>query len=116
MQLAASMPPPDMKSADGPASVSARRDGGGLRLTFSFSGATPAALFRRADTVWLLFDSTKPIDVEPIRGQGGAVIAEVSVVALEKGQAIRMRLSRSANGGAHRRGSAGRHELGGHFR
>ena len=94
MQLAASMPPPDMKSADGPASVSARRDSDGLRLTFSFSEATPAALFRRADAVWLLFDFTKPIDVGPIRGQGGAIIAEVSVVALEKGQAIRMRLSR----------------------
>ena len=93
MPLAGSMPPPDMKSADGPASVSARRDSDGLRLTFSFSEATPAALFRRADTLWLLFDFTKPIDVGPIRGQGG-IIAEVSVVALEKGQAIRMRLSR----------------------
>ncbi len=93
MPLAASMPPPDMKSVDGPASVSTRRDSDGLRLTFSFSEATPAALFRRADTLWLLFDFTKPIDVGPIRGQGG-IIAEVSVVALEKGQAIRMRLSR----------------------
>jgi tetratricopeptide (TPR) repeat protein len=63
-------------------------------VTFSFPSATPAALFRRADTVWLLFDSTMPIDVEPIRGQTGAVIAEASVMPLEKGQAIRMRLSR----------------------
>ena len=87
-------PPPEIKSGDSAASVSASRDSDGLRLSFSFSAATPAALFRRADTVWLLFDSKKPIDVEPIRSQGGAVIADVSVMPLEKGQAVRIRLNR----------------------
>ncbi len=94
MPLAAPAPPAEIKPGGSPASVSARRDSDGLRLTFSFPAATPAALFRRADTVWLLFDSTKPIDVEPIRGQGGAVVADVSVMPLEKGQAIRIRLNR----------------------
>jgi tetratricopeptide (TPR) repeat protein len=93
MPLAAPAPP-DVKPGGSPAGVSATRESDGLRVTFSFPSATPAALFRRADTVWLLFDSTKPIDVEPIRGQTGAVIAEASVMPLEKGQAIRMRLSR----------------------
>ena len=55
---------------------------------------TPAALFRRADTVWLVFDSTKPIDVEPIRGKGGSIIADVCQLPLDKGQAIRIRLNR----------------------
>ena len=73
--------------------VDAKRDSGGLRLTFSFAAATPAALFRRADTVWLVFDSTRPIDIEPIRSRGGAVIADVSLLPLEKGQAIRIRLN-----------------------
>jgi tetratricopeptide (TPR) repeat protein len=94
MPLAAPVPPPEIKSGGNAASVSARRDSDGLRLTFSFPAATPAALFRRADTVWLVFDSTKPIDIEPIRGQGGAVIADVSVMPLDKGQAIRIRLNR----------------------
>ena len=94
MPLAAPAPPAEIKPGGSPASVSARRDSDGLRLTFSFPAATPAALFRRADMVWLLFDSTKPIDVEPIRGQGGAVVADVSVMPLEKGQAIRIRLNR----------------------
>jgi tetratricopeptide (TPR) repeat protein len=92
--VAAPAPPPEIKSGDGAASVSASRDSNGLRLSFSFSAATPAALFRRADTVWLLFDSKKPIDVEPIRSQGGAIIADVSVMPLEKGQAVRIRLNR----------------------
>jgi tetratricopeptide (TPR) repeat protein len=90
----APMPPAEIKSGGNPASVSVRRDGDGLRLTFSFPAATPAALFRRADTVWLLFDSAKPIDVEPIRGQNGSVIADASVMPLEKGQAVRIRLNR----------------------
>jgi hypothetical protein len=94
MPIAPPAPPAEIKSADSPAGVIARRDSDGLRVTFSFPAATPAALFRRADTVWLLFDSTKPIDVEPIRGQAGSVIADVSVIPLEKGQAVRIRLNR----------------------
>ncbi len=92
--LAAPAPPAEIKSAGSPASVSAMRDSDGLRLTFAFPAATPAALFRRADTVWLLFDSTKLIDIEPIRGQGGSVIGDISAMPLEKGQAVRFRLNR----------------------
>ena len=74
--------------------MDARRDSDGLRVTFSFAAATPAALFRRADTVWLIFDSTKPFDVAPIREKAGAIISDVSRLPLEKGQAIRIRLNR----------------------
>ena len=63
-------------------------------MTFSFATPTPAALFRRADTVWLVFDHAKPIDIEPIRAKGGAIIGDVSRLPLEKGQAIRIRLNR----------------------
>jgi tetratricopeptide (TPR) repeat protein len=95
MTVAASEPPPpETKAGVSDASVDARRDSDGLRMTFSFAAATPAALFRRADTVWVVFDSTKPIDVAPIRNKGGAIIADVSRVPLEKGQAIRIRLNR----------------------
>ncbi len=92
-KMAAPEPPAATKAGDRAASVDVKRDSGGLRLSFSFAAATPAALFRRADTVWLVFDSLKPIDIEPIRSQGGAVIADVSLLPLEKGQAIRIRLS-----------------------
>ncbi|HUN99306.1 MAG TPA: tetratricopeptide repeat protein, partial [Bradyrhizobium sp.] len=90
----ASAPAPQAPSADGTPAVNAFRDSEGLHVTFGFASATPAALFRRADTVWLVFDSTKPIDVAPIRNNGGAVIAQVKQVPLENGQAIRIRLNR----------------------
>ncbi|MCK1512026.1 tetratricopeptide repeat protein [Bradyrhizobium sp. 190] len=91
---AASNPPPDSGAKDKTATVEARRDSDGLRVTFSFAAPTAAALFRRADTVWLVFDQAKPIDVEPIRAKGGAIIGNVSRLPLEKGQAIRIRLNR----------------------
>lgn len=81
-------PPPPV------ASVDARRDSDGLRVTFPIPVATPAAAFRRGDTVWLVFDSQKPIDLEAIRARGGAMIGEVSRMPLEKGQAVRIRLTR----------------------
>jgi tetratricopeptide (TPR) repeat protein len=86
--------PAEAKPADGVASVRAIRDSDGLHLTFPISAATPAALFRRADTLWLLFDSVTPFDIAPIRTSGAAVIAEVRLVPLYDGQAIRIRLSR----------------------
>jgi tetratricopeptide (TPR) repeat protein len=91
---AASAAVSQIPSADGTASVNAFRDSGGLHVTFGFAATMPAALFRRADTVWLVFDSTKPIDVTPIRNNGGAIIAQVRQVPLENGQAIRIRLNR----------------------
>ena len=91
---AASSPPPESGAKDKTATVEARRDSDGLRVTFSFAAPTPAALFRRADTVWLVFDHAKPIDIEPIRAKGGAIIGDVSRLPLEKGQAIRIRLNR----------------------
>jgi tetratricopeptide (TPR) repeat protein len=86
--------PADVKAGDSAAVVSARRGSDGLSLTFSFAAATPAALFRRADTVWLVFDSTNPINIQPIRSNGGSIIGDVSEFPLEKGQAIRIRLNR----------------------
>jgi len=85
-------PPPAAAARDAPVEV--RRSSDGLSLTFSFAAATPMALFRRADTVWLVLDSTKPIDLEPIRSKGGALVAEVSRLPLDHGQAIRIRLNR----------------------
>lgn len=78
----------------GIAGVDVRRDSDGLRVTFPLQVATPAAAFRRGDTVWLVFDTLRPIDVEAIRSKGGAMIGEVGCVPLDKGQAVRIRLTR----------------------
>ncbi|MCK1359171.1 tetratricopeptide repeat protein [Bradyrhizobium sp. 199] len=93
---AAKAAPAEAPAAPQPAvaSVDARRDSDGLRVTFPIQVATPAAAFRRGDTVWLVFDTPKPIDVEAIRTKGGAMIGEVGRIPLDKGQALRIRLTR----------------------
>ncbi|HET6838210.1 MAG TPA: tetratricopeptide repeat protein, partial [Bradyrhizobium sp.] len=87
-------PPPEIKVSEGPSEVTAERASDRFSATFSFPKATPAALFRRADAVWLVFDATRPVDIEPIRSKGGAIITDVKQFPLDKGQAIRIRLSR----------------------
>jgi tetratricopeptide (TPR) repeat protein len=93
-KMTAAPPAADVKGPAEAASVDAWRDSDGLRLTFSFPSATPAASFRRGDTVWLVFDSERPLDVDPIRAKGGAIIGDVSRLPIDKGQAIRIRLNR----------------------
>ncbi len=92
--LAAAEPPVDVKPGSAVDKIEARRNSDGVRLTFSFAAPAPAALFRRADVVWLVFDSAKPLDLEPIRREAGSMIGDVSALPLEKGQAIRLRLNR----------------------
>jgi tetratricopeptide (TPR) repeat protein len=74
--------------------LNAVRRSDGLRLTFDFAGPTPAALFRRGNTVWLVFDSEKPIDVAVIRKEGGSLITDIDRRPVDNGQAIRIRLTR----------------------
>jgi tetratricopeptide (TPR) repeat protein len=90
----AAAPAPEILPDDHAASVSAIRDSEGLHVTFAFDAVTPAALFRRAETVWLVLDTTKPIDLAPFKRNGGAIIADVKLLPLQKGQAIRIRLNR----------------------
>ncbi|MBN9004692.1 MAG: tetratricopeptide repeat protein [Rhizobiales bacterium] len=76
------------------ASLDVARSSEGLRLTFGFKEPTPAALFRRADTVWLVFDSEKPIDIGAIRREGGSLVTDIDRRPIDGGQAIRIRLTR----------------------
>jgi tetratricopeptide (TPR) repeat protein len=92
--LASAEPAMEIKPVTTLDKVEVNRNSDGLRLTFWFASAAPAALFRRADVVWLVFDSAKPVDLDPIRREAGSVIGDVSAVPLEKGQAIRLRLNR----------------------
>ena len=83
------------RQGQAPPPVEARRDSDGLRVTFSFAAADARRRCSAAPTRcgWCSIPA-KPIDVEPIRAKGGAMIADVSRLPLEKGQAIRIRLNR----------------------
>lgn len=85
---------PQPASADTPGAIDVRRGAGGLRIGFTFSAPVAAALFRRANVVWLVLDAAVPVDPEAIRREGGVAIGEVSAMPLGKAQAIRVRLNR----------------------
>ena len=82
--------------ADASASVVAdvRRHGDALRITFPFAQPTPAAVFRRADAIWLVFDSAVPIDIGKIAAASGSGIRGVTVAPSRGGQVVQLKLDR----------------------
>ena len=85
---------PDPALAAAPVVVDVRRQGEALRLTFPFTVPTPAAVFRRADTIWLVFDSQAPIDINKITAQSGRSILNASVTRSRQGQVIQLKLDK----------------------
>jgi hypothetical protein len=83
-------------SADPNAPVTAhlKRQGDTLRLTFPFRSSTPAAVFRRADTLWLVFDSAVAIDVARLKDDLSRTIRDIDMVRSGEGQVIRLKLER----------------------
>lgn len=89
--------PPVASNADpnAPVTVALARQGDTIRLVFPFRSETSAAVFRRADTLWLVFDSTEPLDVRRLRSDTTRLIRDVTVMPSGKGQAVRIRLERA---------------------
>ena len=77
-----------------PVVVEVRRQGESVRLTFPFAVPTPAAVFRRADTISLVFDSQAPIDINKIAAQSGQTIRNAVVTRSRQGQVIQLKLDR----------------------
>jgi tetratricopeptide (TPR) repeat protein len=74
--------------------VEVRRQGDGLRLVFPFTAPTAAAVFGRADTVWLVFDSVVPIDITKLVAQPIGVVRTAAVTRSPTGQVVRLKLDR----------------------
>lgn len=71
-----------------------RRQGEAMRIAFPFAQPTAAAMFRRSDTVWLVFDSAAPIDITQIVAQSGRAIRSASVMRSGDGQVVQLKLDR----------------------
>ena len=54
--------------------VGLKRNGENLSLTFPFASPTPAAVFIRADTLWLVFDTAAAIDLGKLDGESNRPI------------------------------------------
>jgi tetratricopeptide (TPR) repeat protein len=80
---------------DAPVVVELHQSGNVLRAEFPFAVATPAAVFQRADTLWLVFDSTAKIDLAAFSADSGHAVRNAVLERGTDGEAIiRIKLER----------------------
>jgi tetratricopeptide (TPR) repeat protein len=83
-----------------------RRSGDNVTFEFPFASATPAAVFRRGDTLWLVFGSEDAVAVAPLEGEIGRSIKGVTRTRARDAELVRIRLDRPMLVSAHTEGSA----------
>ena len=71
-----------------------RRQGDNLRLFFPFSVPTPAAVFQRADALWLVFDTQAVLDVGVLGNDQSKTIRSAAVAREDDAQVVRLKLER----------------------
>jgi tetratricopeptide (TPR) repeat protein len=96
----AAAPPPARARAvstteNGDVVATVRRDGDRLRVEFPFATPTPAAVFRRADALWLVFDSAAKINLDQVLSDNKDLVRSATFTRGEDGEGIvRIRLER----------------------
>ncbi len=89
---AAQVPAPNPKA---PVVAGLHHDGQALQIEFPFAVPTPAAVFRRTDMLWLVFDNAAEIDLGKLAAESDGTIRGATVQRSEDGAAVvRIRLSR----------------------
>jgi len=71
-----------------------QRDGDRIRLSFPFHAPTPAAIFRRAGTLWMVFDTRGAITLPQLGTESGGMIRHALGTALPDGYVVRLMLDR----------------------
>jgi tetratricopeptide (TPR) repeat protein len=94
-----SVPPPDAAKPHAGASggkipVELQRDGSMLKLSFPFAAPVAAAVFRRADALWLVFDTKADFDLSALDGEPSHTIRGYDVTRTYDAGIVRLRLGR----------------------
>ena len=63
-------------------------------IVFPFEAVVPAAGFIRGDTIWIVFDSFKDIDLSDIVASGAKIIKDIRKTRLNNGQLILIKLTK----------------------
>ena len=74
--------------------VTLKRQGDNLSLLFPFARPTPAAVFRRADTLWLVFDTDAAIGLASLEGEPSHTIKGATLTRLDHLSVLRIKLAR----------------------
>ena len=87
--------PQPMPHPDAPIAAVVTRTGDNLRVEFPFAVPTPSAVFRRADVLWMVFDSAAKIDVAPLTVDAAQLIRSAEFTRGQDGEGIvRVKLER----------------------
>jgi tetratricopeptide (TPR) repeat protein len=80
---------------DAPVVAMVTRNGGSLKVELPFAAPTPSAVFRRADVLWMVFDSPAKIDVNSLTSDSADLIRSAEFTRGLDGEGIvRLRLAR----------------------
>lgn len=80
---------------DGAVVATMTRSGDNLRVELQFAVPTPAAVFRRADTLWMVFDTAANVDIAALTVDSAQLIRSAEFVRGAEGEGIvRIRLER----------------------
>src|SRR5262249_41946496 len=71
-----------------------KRQGDNLSLLFPFAAPTPAAVFSRADTLWLVFDTSATIGLAKLEGGPSGIIKSASMTQGDGVAVVRIKLER----------------------
>ncbi|MGH6788426.1 MAG: tetratricopeptide repeat protein [Pseudolabrys sp.] len=71
-----------------PVVAEVQRSGDNVQISFPFAVPTPAAAFRRADVLWLVFDSTAKLDLAALNSDTSTIIRSVTQERGKDGEAI----------------------------
>jgi tetratricopeptide (TPR) repeat protein len=81
-------------AADGKVAAELTRQGANLKLSFSFMTPTAAAVFHRADTLWIVFDSNAAIDLSALEGEASHTIRSADFMRAPDADIVRIKLDR----------------------
>jgi tetratricopeptide (TPR) repeat protein len=80
--------------ASGKIAVDLVRDGTSLKLSFPFSAPVAGAIFHRADTLWLVFDTQADIDLTALDGEPSHTVLGYELTRTADADIVRIKLNR----------------------
>ena len=74
--------------------VELARQGANLKLSFDFMAPTAAAVFNRADMLWIVFDSRADIDLSALKDEASRTIRSAELTRAPDADIVRIKLDR----------------------
>jgi hypothetical protein len=79
---------------NGKVPVELARQGADLKISFDFLTPTAAAVFQRADTLWIVFDAKADIDLNALRDEASRTIRSAELIRAPDADIVRIKLDR----------------------